>query len=215
MANKPRTDVQRGRRRAARDRQLAHQIIDDSLLCHVAQIRNDHPIVTPTCHWRDENKLYWHGHARAFNVIGSKHDDVCINISQLDGLVLAKSAFHHSVNYRSVTLFGQPSLVTCEVEKSHQLKNFVEKVSPGRWSQLRPITEKELMVTAVAWIPIDEFSIKHRAEGANDDASDLDWPVWSGVMPIQKHLNIAEITEVSAYPLPTLPHLFQHKVYGI
>jgi len=214
-ANKPRTQVKRGRNRAVEDKNIAYDIIDDSILCHVAQTRDGFPLVTPTCHWRDGDKLFWHGHAKAFNVTGTQQTDICINISQLDGLVLAKSAFHHSVNYRSLTLFGTPTLVTDKMEKGQQLENFIEKVSPGRWSHLRPITEKELMVTAVAWLPIDEFSIKYRAEGVKDDKNDANWPVWSGVLPIQNLLQIGQSKEVGEYSLPTLPHLFKHNIFGI
>ncbi len=210
---KPRTSIQRGRKRAVDDMLTAYDIIDDSLLCHVAQIRNGSPIVTPTCHWRDEDRLYWHGHARAFNVIGSANSEVCINISQLDGLVLARSAFHHSVNYRSVTLFGQPNLVTEKAEKCLQLEKFIERISPGRWRKLRPITQKELMITSVAWIPINEISVKVRADGVGDEESDLNWPVWAGVVPVEKHFDKSILEVQSEFTKPILPSVFQHKIY--
>lgn len=209
-----RTEIQRGRKRGLTDLETAFDIIDDNLLCHVAQIRNGHPMATPTCHWRDGDKLYWHGHAKAFNVVGSKSQQVCINISQLDGLVMARSAFHHSVNYRSITLFGQPQLVVDETEKTRQLKKFVDKVSPGRWDKLRPINEKELMITSVAWIPIDEYSIKVRAEGVNDDEADIDWPVWSGVLPISKTFLPAKPEANAQYDVPEMPKLFKSKIFG-
>jgi len=213
-ANKPRTQVKRGRNRAVEDKNIAYDIIDDSILCHVAQTRDGFPLVTPTCHWRDGDKLFWHGHAKAFNVTGTQQTDICINISQLDGLVLAKSAFHHSVNYRSATFFGQPTVVECEHEKRRQLENFVEKISPGRWPKLRPINQKELMVTAVAWIPLDEFSIKCRSEGVNDDESDVNWPVWSGVLPIQSQICNERAEQNEGYASPALPRVFKHKVFG-
>ena len=208
------TQIQRGRNRAVDDFDVAVDIIDDSLLCHVGQKRGDSVVVTPTCHWRDGDRLYWHGHAKAFNVIGAKTAEVCINISQLDGLVLAKSAFHHSVNYRSVTVFGQPTIVQCDAEKKQQLEKFIEKISPGRWPQLRPVTEKELMVTSVAWIPLDELSVKVRAEGANDDPSDLHWPAWAGVMPLEKQFLQAKSQTPERSDTPALPDAFKNPIYG-
>lgn len=211
--HKPRTAVQRGRKRAIDDVQTAYDILDDSLLCHVAQMRNGHPVVTPTCHWRHNDRLYWHGHAKAFNVVGSQNAQVCINVSQLDGLVMARSAFHHSVNYRSVTVFGEPNIVEDDAEKSQQLQHFIEKVSPGRWQQLRPINEKELMITSVAWLPLDEFSVKVRSDGVNDDEADLDWPVWAGVIPIEKRVLQGRQEAQPDYPQPELPTVFKYQVY--
>lgn len=178
------TQVKRGRKRASYDLKTARQIIDASLLCHVAQSIHGQPVVTPTCHWRDGDRLYWHGHTKARNV--SDDNPVCINICQLNGLVLARSAFHHSVNYQSVTLFGTPELVSDREEKLHQLERFVDKISPGRWPQLRPITEQELMLTAIAWVPINEASVKLRDEPPVDDEADYSWPVWAGVLPLER-----------------------------
>lgn len=178
------TQIKRGRKRACYDPQRVRQIIDASLLCHVSQSIRDQPFVTPTCHWRDGDRLYWHGHAKARNV--SNSGPVCINICQLNGLVLARSAFHHSVNYQSVTLFGTPELVNDRQEKLRQLERFLEKVSPGRWSQLRPVTEQELMLTAIAWIPLSEASVKMRDAPPVDEETDYNWPVWAGVLPLER-----------------------------
>ncbi|ALS97440.1 pyridoxamine 5'-phosphate oxidase family protein [Lacimicrobium alkaliphilum] len=178
------TQVKRGRKRACYEPQRVRQIIDASLLCHVSQSIHGQPVVTPTCHWRDGDRLYWHGHAKARNVSDGRA--VCINICQLNGLVLARSAFHHSVNYQSVTLFGTPELVSDREEKLYQLERFVDKVSPGRWSQLRPVTEQELMLTAIAWVPISEASVKMRDEPPIDDEADYNWPVWAGVLPLER-----------------------------
>lgn len=214
-----RTTVKRGRKRALDDIEVAKAIIDDNLMCHVAQIKGDSPTVTPTCHWRDGDRLYWHGHAKAHNVIGSTEQDVCINICKLDGLVLARSAFHHSVNYQSITLFGKPELITDKAEKEAQLRKFVDKISPDRWQQLRPITEQELMITSVASIPIQEFSIKVRNEGVNDDIQDLSWPVWAGVIPVTQRLHARVDDNRSPAPHSTdevqLPNIFKRPIYGL
>lgn len=207
------SQVKRGRPRANYDMEKAKAIIDDSLLCHVAQSIEGQPFVTPTCHWREGNRLYWHGHVKARN-LGEQGAPVCINISQLDGLVMARSAFHHSVNYRSVSLFGRVNLVTDEQEKLRQLEKFINKISPDRWDKLRPITAKELMITGIAWIEIDEGSIKYRAEGVNDDEADLDWPVWAGVLPIQPQF-CTPVTEYNAsqFDFPQQPNVFTGVTY--
>lgn len=176
--------VRRGPGRAQYDRDGVLEIIDASLMCTVAQSIEDEPFATPTCHWRDGDFLYWHGHAKARNLATGQ--PVCINITQLDGLVLARSAFHHSVNYRSVTLFGISESITDEQEKERQLRLFLDKVSPGRWEHLRPITANELKATGLSRIAITEAACKVRAEGVNDDQADADWPVWAGIVPLKK-----------------------------
>lgn len=185
--------VRRGAKRANYDKAQIIDILDASLMCHVAQTVNDQPFVTPTCHWRDGDYFYWHGLASARNVKQAAATPVCINIALLDGLVMARSAMHHSVNYRSVTLFGTPEAVTDRAEKTRQLEIFVEKVSPGRWSQLRPMTEQELKATGIVRIPINEASAKVRAEPPVDDEQDYDWPVWAGVIPLSRNWGTPEM----------------------
>ncbi|MHA7880501.1 MAG: pyridoxamine 5'-phosphate oxidase family protein [Saccharospirillum sp.] len=177
-----RSHVKRGPNRADYDRKRVDAILDASLFCTVAQSIEGQPFVTPTCHWRYGDHLYWHGHARARNLAPGQ--PVCINVTQFDGLVLARSAFHHSVNYRSVTLFGEAEPVTDPDEKTRQLARFIEKIAPQRWPQLRPMTQPELKGTGISRIRIAEASCKVRAEGVNDDAGDVDWPVWAGVVPL-------------------------------
>ncbi|MEX2322117.1 MAG: pyridoxamine 5'-phosphate oxidase family protein [Saccharospirillum sp.] len=176
--------VKRGPGRASYEHEQLLDIVDASLLCTVAQSIDGQPYVTPTCHWRDGDYLYWHGHAKARNLAPGQ--PVCINIMQMDGLVLARSAFHHSVNYRSATLFGTAEAVTEPEEKARQLHIFLDKISPDRWDDLRPMTDNELKATGLSRILISEASCKIRAEGVNDEAEDADWPVWAGVMPVEK-----------------------------
>ncbi|WP_245584204.1 pyridoxamine 5'-phosphate oxidase family protein [Saccharospirillum impatiens] len=196
--------VKRGPGRARYDIEQLHAIIDATLLCTVAQSLDGQPFVTPTCHWRDGDYLYWHGHAKARNLAPGQ--PVCINILQMDGLVLARSAFHHSINYRSATLFGNAEAVTGPEEKARQLRRFVDRISPDRWDALRPMTDNELKATGLSRILISEASCKIRAEGVNDDAADTDWPVWAGVMPLEKHWG-APIQEAgqATYSVPRLP----------
>lgn len=199
--------VKRGPNRATYDRQSIHQIIDDSLLCHVAQSIDGQAFVTPTCHWREGDYLYWHGHSKARNV--ASKEPVCINICQLDGLVLARSAFHHSINYRSVTLFGTPEMVTDAAEKARHLKLFVDKVSPNRWDALRPVTDNEVKATGIVRIAITEASCKVRAEPPSDDKNDYTWPVWAGVLPLEKQWGKPQQDPLQTddYSLPEVPTL--------
>lgn len=202
----PTSTVKRGPNRASYDAQTVYDIIDQNLLCHVGQTINGQVFVTPTCHWREGDYLYWHAHSKARNTHGAvqEGEKVCINICELNGLVLARSAFNHSVNYRSVTLFGVPEAVTDEVDKMHHFKLFVDKVSPQRWDQLRPVSDVEIKATGVVRIKIDEASVKLRAEGANDNEEDLDWPVWAGVIPLEKQWQnpVQNSDQSIAYPLP-------------
>ncbi|QEM83231.2 pyridoxamine 5'-phosphate oxidase family protein [Halomonas binhaiensis] len=182
-----RTKIKRGANRASFDRKAAYALIDHSVVCHLAHLVEGHVVVTPTCHWREGDHLYWHGHRLARNVVspgqGRGNTEVSINICALDGLVLARSAFHHSVNYRSLTLFGIPEEITNDEQKALHLERFVDKLYPGRWAQLRPMTRQELAATGVSRIPINEASLKVRSGMPVDDEADLDWPAWAGVVP--------------------------------
>lgn len=208
----PLSKVKRGPNRAQYDKDTAFKIIDSALMCHVAQSKNGQVFVTPTCHWREGDYLYWHGHSKARNVKApiDEPEKVCINICQLDGLVLARSAFHHSVNYRSVTLFGVPELIEDKEEKLHHFELFLDKVSPGRWDALRPVQEQEIKATGVVRIKIEEASIKMRAEPPIDDEADYGWPVWAGVVPLEVKWGEAEQDPVQETPfsLPTTPNAY-------
>ncbi|MDR5904780.1 MULTISPECIES: pyridoxamine 5'-phosphate oxidase family protein [Halomonadaceae] len=190
------TRVVRGAKRAVYDEATVHAIIDDALICHVAQILpNATPLVTPTAHWREGRWLYWHGLASTRNVADTPARPVSINICHVDGLVMARSAFHHSLNYRSVTLFGTPEPVTDPAEKTRQLERFLDKISPGRWPQLRPINGKELKATGLVRLPIEEASAKVRNGPPVDDDEDYGWPVWAGVIPLVQHRGEPEMDQ--------------------
>ena len=204
--------VKRGPNRASYDKQQALDIIDGALMCHVGQTKDGQVFVTPTCHWRDGDYLYWHGHSKARNVKGpiDEAEKVCINISLLDGLVMARSAFHHSVNYRSVTLFGIPERIDDAQEKQRQFEIFLDKVSPGRWSQLRPITDNEIKATGLVRIKIEEASVKFRGEPPIDDPEDKDWPVWAGVIPLERQWGEGQTDPIQQveHPHATPPKAF-------
>jgi len=208
----PLSKVKRGPNRALYDSETAFSIIDNTLMCHVGQSKNGQVFVTPTCHWREGEYFYWHGHAKARNIKAPIDDTekVCINLCQLDGLVLARSAMHHSVNYRSVTLFGVPELIEDAEEKARQFKIFLDKVSPGRWDALRPIHDIEIKATGLLRIKIEEASIKVRAEPPVDDPEDNDWPVWAGVVPLQQQWGPLEQDPIQTelFDTPTPPDAF-------
>lgn len=180
----PHSKIKRAPKRAVYDRQQIYQIIDQALVAYLGFNMNGQPFVLPTSTWRDENKIYWHGAASGRMTRGLLEQNICISLALLDGLVLARSAFHHSVNYRSVNLFGQPNLVTDPAEKEQQLKNFIEHLFPNRWQELRPMKDNELKATAVMSLTIDEGSAKVRQGGPLDDKEDYQWPTWAGVIPV-------------------------------
>lgn len=200
------TRVKRGPKRAQDDRDAMLDFIDQSLLCYVGFQINGQVRVIPTCHWREGDYLYWHGHSKAANITdsGKGEQKVCITLASLDGLVMARSAFHHSVNYRSAMIYGVPEAITDPDEKLRQFRLFVEKLSPGRWEQLRPVTEQESNATGIMRVKLDEISMKVRAEGVNDDEEDLNWPVWAGVLPIQQQWAMAE-QDTAQISNPNLP----------
>ncbi|HCH31571.1 MAG TPA: hypothetical protein DE045_01340 [Oceanospirillaceae bacterium] len=189
----PRTQIKRGLKRAEYDVDKVHAIIDAALICHVGFLVKGQPLVIPTCHWRDGNKIYWHAHSKAQNVNAPESTDTCMTITLLDGLVMARSAFNHSVNYRSVMIFGKPQDITDPVEKQRQLKLMVDKFSPERWDQLRPITDTEVKATGVLMMDLDEVSCKVRSGPAVDEPEDVSWPVWAGVLPMTTEFGVAQV----------------------
>lgn len=178
--------VRHGAKRADYQRETVYALLDELLVCQIGQHVDGRVVVTPTCHWRDGDYLYWHAHAHARSCAGAAGSQVCINLCSLDGLVMARSAFNHSVNYRSVTLFGVPEAVTDPTEKLAQLKRFVDRFSSGRWETLRPIRDEEIRATSVVRMLISDASVKVRQGPPADDKADLEWPVWAGEMRLQR-----------------------------
>jgi nitroimidazol reductase NimA-like FMN-containing flavoprotein (pyridoxamine 5'-phosphate oxidase superfamily) len=143
------------------------------------------PIVIPTLYWREGDHVYLHGSAVSRMLDTARKAPVCVTVTHIDALVLTRSAFHHSVNYRSVVILGQPEEVTDPAEKSARLRTFMEQLMPGRWDALRPVKPKELKATRLLRLAIDEASAKIRDYGPADDKADLTWPAWGGLIPIQ------------------------------
>ncbi len=189
MHGKPPSDFARLRRhheRGAYDTATIHAILDAALWCHVGHVAQGRPVVLPTFHWRQGERVYWHASAaNRLAKAAAEAPETCLTVSLLDGWVLARTPFNHSANYRSVVCFGRPVVVTDEDEKRESLRLFFEKLYPGRWEQCRPPTRQEMKATAVLWLPLTEASAKIRAGGPHDDDADLAWPVWAGVLPVR------------------------------
>jgi nitroimidazol reductase NimA-like FMN-containing flavoprotein (pyridoxamine 5'-phosphate oxidase superfamily) len=185
LAPTERTRVRRIPKRAAYDRETVYAILDAGLVAHVAFVAGGEPVVLPMAYARVGDEIVLHGSTRArMLALIEGGAPVCVTVTLLDALVLARSAFHHSVNYRSVAVFGRPRLLEGDEEKSAALAAFTEKLMPGRWQAVRPPNETELRVTAVATLRIEEASAKVRDGGPIDDAEDLGLPVWAGYLPL-------------------------------
>jgi uncharacterized protein len=180
-----RTRLKRLPRRGVFDRAAVYDILDEGFVCHVGFVVDGQPFVIPTGYARVGDEIYLHGSAASRMVRSlSTGLDVCVTVTLVDGLVLARSAFHHSMNYRSVMILGQARLVTDPEEKTEALRAFTNHIVPDRWDTLRPVTSQELLGTSVLALPIEEASAKVRSGPPVDDEKDVTWPVWAGVIPL-------------------------------
>lgn len=181
-----RSKVKRQPQKANYDRELIHQILDEALVIQVGFIANNQPFVIPMGYGRDGDRLYIHG-ASASRMLKNLEQgvNVCVTATLLDGLVIARSLFHYSMNYRSVVLFGQATLVDSEVEKLHALKVLSEHMVPGSWDQARRPTPQEVKATKVLAFPITEGSAKVSTGDPKDDAPDYELPIWAGQIPLK------------------------------
>ena len=179
------TRVRRAPARAAYDRATVEAILDAALVCHVGFVAGGRPFVIPTLHGRVGETVYIHGSAASRMVRTlAGGAPACLTVTHVDGLVLARSAFHHSMNYRSAVVLGTMRLVEDGAEKERALEAFTEQLVPGRWEHVRPPSAKELKGTSVLALPLDEASAKVRSGPPEDDAEDLALDVWAGVVPL-------------------------------
>ncbi len=183
----PRVRVKRLHERGAYDRAGIDAILDAMPIAHVGYVFGGAPYVTPTLQWREGDHVYWHGSAASRMLETAEGAEVCLTVTLLDAMVLARSAFHHSVNYRSVMLLGRARKVSDPAQKEARLKALVDGLYPGRWDMLRPVTALELKATSVLTMPIDEASAKVRSGPPKDDAEDLALPIWAGIVPLETH----------------------------
>lgn len=200
-----RTRLRRLRERGRHDRATIDAILDDGFVCHVGFSDVRGPVVIPTAYARDGDDLYLHGAAgnAALQALRTGAP-VCVTVTLVDGLVLARSAFHHSVNYRSVVVFATAVEVTDPAEKRRALEAVVEHVVPGRGADARPVTDLELRVTRVVRVPLDEASAKVRTGGPKDDPEDLELAVWAGEIPLRLSAGapVSDAADPARTPVP-------------
>jgi nitroimidazol reductase NimA-like FMN-containing flavoprotein (pyridoxamine 5'-phosphate oxidase superfamily) len=182
-----RNQVRRLSKRASYDRDVIHRIIDEALICHVGFVEEGQPFVIPTIHARSDETLLLHG-AKASRLL--KHvaagNPICVVTTILDGIVFARSAFHHSLNYRSAVVFGRGHELDTPEDKLRALEIITNHVAPGRWAEARRPNARELEATTVVRVAIESASAKTRTGGPNDDEEDYDFPVWAGVLPLKQ-----------------------------
>ncbi len=181
-----RTRVKRLNKRAHYDAATIHPILDAQPMCTVAYVFNGAPYATPTLQWREGNHIYWHGSSASRMLEACENAAVCINITILDGYVMARSAFNHSCNYRSVMAFGTARKITDADEKVTRLDTFVDTIFPGRRETLRPMTAKEVKATMILEMELNEVSAKVRTGPPGDDEEDYALPIWAGVIPVHQ-----------------------------
>src|SRR5215469_6437046 len=181
-----RTRVVRESERGIYDRNAVYRILDEGFICHVGFVVDGQPFVIPTAYERKDANLYVHGSAVSRMLRQMKEGvAVCVTVTLLDGLVLARSVFNHSMNYRSVVILGKATLVQDQEEKLISLRLLSEHIIPGRWGDARQPNERELKATSVLRIPIEEYSAKVRTGPPIDDAEDQCFPAWAGVIPLE------------------------------
>jgi nitroimidazol reductase NimA-like FMN-containing flavoprotein (pyridoxamine 5'-phosphate oxidase superfamily) len=218
MTDFTRTDRNRIKRLPQRghyDRETIHRILDEALICHVAFVDKGQPYVIPTNFARVEDRIVLHG-AKASRLL--KHIEVgnpiCVEATIVDGLVLARSVFHHSVNYRSVVVFGKGRLIEDQQEKLTALQAVTEHLIPGRWQEARLPNRKELNATSVVMINIDEASAKVRVGPPVDEQEDYALPVWAGVLPLQERPLAAIRDELQSENIPLPQYIAQYSRKG-
>jgi len=179
--------VKRIPKRGHYDQATVHEILDAGFLCHLGFTHHDQPFVIPTSYGREGNKIYLHGATTSRMMVNlEKGLPVCLTVTHLDGLVLARSAFHHSANYRSVNVFGKVRKVDDPIEKMNALACILNHMVPEHWDNVRQPNDKEFNATLVIAIKIDTASAKVRAEGVVDEKEDHSLPIWAGVIPIRQ-----------------------------
>ena len=181
-----RTRLKRLPQRASYDREVVYRILDEGFICHVGFAVEGQPFVIPTAYGRVGDKLYIHGSAASRTLRGLGGGiPVCVTVTLVDGLVLARSAFHHSINYRSVVILGAATMVEAAEEKMTALRAFTDHVIPGRWDDVREPNDQELKGTSVLALPLVEVSAKVRTGPPKDDEEDMSIPVWAGELPLR------------------------------
>jgi uncharacterized protein len=184
LSSTPRTTLRRHRERGMTDRDSLYAVLDAGLVCHLGVVSGGAPMVLPTAYGRDGDTLYLHGSSANGAFGAADGQQVCVTVTHLDGLVCARTVFHHSVNYRSAVVFGAATLVRDEDERWQALRVITDHLIPGRWAAARQPTRKEMAATAVLSVPLTEASVKIRTGMPQDDPEEYELDVWAGVLPV-------------------------------
>ncbi|GLW98706.1 pyridoxamine 5'-phosphate oxidase family protein [Microtetraspora sp. NBRC 16547] len=185
LSTTPRTALNRAKDRARTNRADLHAVLDAGLICHLGVLVDGSPMVIPTGYGRIGETLYVHGSTGATSLRAALASPVCVTVTHVDGIVLARSAFHHSVNYRSAMIYGLAREVEDRSERLDGLRAITEQLAPGQWDTVRPPDKKELAATAVLALSLCEASVKVRQGPPVDDEEDYDLPIWAGVLPLR------------------------------
>ncbi|MFI6598179.1 pyridoxamine 5'-phosphate oxidase family protein [Nonomuraea sp. NPDC050536] len=184
LSTTPRTTLGREKHRGSTDRTDLYEVLDSGLICHLGVVLDGHPMVIPTGYGRIGETLYLHGSTGAKSLRAGDGTEVCVTVTHVDGIVLARSIFNHSVNYRSAIIYGTARLVTDEAERLDGLRALTDQLAPGQWDYARKPSRKELAATAVLALSLEEASVKIRGGAPEDEDEDYALPVWAGVLPL-------------------------------
>ena len=207
-----RTTLKRLPKRGSFDREVVNAILDEGFICHVGFVADDKPVVIPTGYARVDENLIIHG-SRASRMLCAlgKEIDLCVTVTLIDGLVLARSAFHHSMNYRSVVIFGRANAIETRTEKLAALRALSEHMIPGRWDCVREPNERELQQTTVLSVPLKEASAKIRTGQPIDDDEDYELPIWAGVLPLRICPETPIVDPLVQKNVPIPPHVLSYR----
>ncbi|GAA3197265.1 pyridoxamine 5'-phosphate oxidase family protein [Actinocorallia longicatena] len=203
--------TQRKSNRALTGREDLYAVLDAGMICHLGVIHDASgdafPMVVPTGYGRIGDTLYLHGSSAARSLRAGGEGQICVTVTHLDGVVLARSAFHHSLNYRSAMIYGTPRLVTDEAERMEGLRALTENLAPGQWDTVRKPNRKEMAATIVLALSLEEASVKVRTGPPEDDAADHALPVWAGVLPVRQVFDAPVTDPALRHDLPVPDHI--------
>jgi uncharacterized protein len=202
-----RARIRRAPHKAVYDRSTVEAILDAMPVAHVGYVLDGAPVVTPTLQWREGDRIYWHGSAASRMQKRAAGMPVCVTVTLVDGMVLARSGLEHSANFRSVMVFGQAEWVQDAGAKAEHLQAMMEAMFPGRWATLRPMTASEVKATMILSLPIAEASVKLSQGMPADVEGDLDWPAWSGVIPVAYATGAPQPDPLNRTGLPVPDHV--------
>lgn len=212
LSTTPRTVLARSKERGRTDRADLYAVLDSGLVCHLGVVVDGSPMVVPTGYGRIGDTLYLHGSTGSLSLRGT--GEVCVTVTHLDGVVLARSVFHHSMNYRSAMIYGRPRPVRDEEERLAALRAITEQLAPGQWDAARPPNRKELAATAVLALSLAEASVKVRQGPPGDEEEDYALPIWAGVLPLHRSWGVPEPDPAMTADLDVPEHIASRSAPG-